>query len=386
MNNIYLDTASTTKPNQEVVDVIVEYLNNKWHNPSSLYSNATKVKENLNSAKKTVADFISANADEIYFTSSGSESNCWALQGFVNYTRNHTDKVPVIITSKIEHHSIMACLDELKYDAHVFYIDVNKDGVVNIKQLDDYLHKFDLDSYSVLVSIMHANNEIGSIQDIELISKIVHGHNGAILHCDCTQSFGHIPIDVNYLGIDMMTASGHKISAPKGTAILYKRNGININPLIFGSQMNGLRGGTENTAYIMGFAKAVELSKKRVQDSNRIELVRDYFINKLTDAGCKLNGPVDNRLPSNINVMLPKEVGGEEMLLLLDMSGICIGVGSACNSMMKKPSYVLKAIGLTDEECARSIRITFSEDISNEDIDKVVKEIENSIKILRQAN
>lgn len=385
MNNIYLDNSATTRPAREVVDVIVDYLVDRWHNPSSLYSNATKAKEDLNSAKKTVANFISANADEIYFTSSGSESNCWALQGFVNYARHH-DKFPVVIASKIEHHSIMACLDELKNDAPVYYVHVDKDGFINMEELESYLKLYSNSSKaSILVSIMQANNEIGTIQDIKYISEMVHKYN-AVLHCDCTQSFGHIPISVAYLGIDMMTASGHKINAPKGVGFLYKRNGININPLIYGSQMNDMRGGTENVPYIMGFAKAVELSDKRVLDCRKIEIVRDSFIDELIGIGCKLNGAKYYRLPNNINVMLPDGVGGEEMLYMLDFSNIMISTGSACNSMMKEPSYVLKAIGLTDEECARSIRITFSEDISNEDIDKVVKEIENSIKILRQVD
>lgn len=381
MEKIYLDTASTTKPAKEVADVINEYLTDKWYNPSSLYGDAIKVKNDLNSAKKTVADFISSKPEEIYFTSGGSEGNCWALQGFVNYVRNHEDDYPVIITSKIEHHSIMAYVDEFKYDADasVFDVPVDKNGFIDIKELEYLIDCFDNDK--VLVSIQHANNEIGTIQDIKTISKIVHKYNG-VLHCDCTQSFGHIPINVNELGIDMLTASGHKINAPKGIGFLYVRDGVNITPIIFGSQMNGMRGGTENIPYIMGFAKAVELSRKRVQNANRISLIGDYFAERLVEIGCKVNGDRVNRLPNNINVQLPEGVSGEAMLYTLDLSGIQISTGSACNSHSVEPSKVLKAIGLTDEEAARSIRITISSDITMEQIQYVVGEIEKAIKIL----
>lgn len=394
MHKIYLDEASTTKPSSEVVDVIIKYLVELWYNPSSLYSDAIKVKEDLDKAKKVVADFIGADVEEIYFTSSGSESNCWALQGFVSHTRNYTNNRPVIITSDIEHHSIVACTGELsnRYDVLVYHVGVDENGFVKLDELEELLEKCNEDWANILVSVMQANNEIGTIQNIKAVSDMVHKYGG-IVHCDCTQSFGHIPIDVKFIDADMITASGHKINAPKGIGFLYKRNGVDINPIIFGSQMNNMRGGTENVPYIMGFAKAVELSKKTVQNRKRIELVRNYFIDKLVSIGCKLNGPepsdadkiYDNRLPNNINVILPDGVGGEEMLYMLDTAGIKIGTGSACNSMIKKPSHVLKAIGLTDEECMRSIRITFSEYISNEDIDKVVKEIENCIKLLKNT-
>lgn len=395
MCKIYLDEASSTKPKQEVIDVIIEYLTSKWYNPSSLYSDAVKVKEDLNKAKKIVADFIGANAEEIYFTSSGSESNCWALQGFVSRTRNHTNNRPVIITSDIEHHSIMACTEELsnRYDVLVYHVGVDENGFIKLDELEELLEKCNQDWANILVSVMQANNEIGTIQNIKAVSDMVHKYNGTV-HCDCTQSFGHIPIDVDFIGVDMLTASGHKINAPKGIGFLYKRNGVDINPIIFGSQMNNMRGGTENVPYIMGFAKAVELSKNTVQNRKRIELVRNYFIDKLVSIGCKLNGPepsntdkiYDNRLPNNINVVLPDGVGGEEVLYMLDTAGISVSTGSACNSMFKEPSYVLKAVGLTDEECMRSIRITFSEYISNEDIDKVVKEIDNCIRLLKEAD
>lgn len=382
MDKIYLDTASTTRVDKEVVDVINKYMVDSWYNPSSLYGDAVKVKNDLDSAKKTVADFIGAKPNEIYFTSGGSESNCWALQGFVNYTRNHAYKTPVVITSNIEHHSIVLCADELKHNALVYQIGVDEKGFVDIEELESYLKFYkDNNNFNVLVSIMHANSEIGTIQDIESISKLVHKYNG-ILHCDCTQSFGHIPVNVEVMCADMITASGHKINCVKGSGFIYIREGVNINPIIFGSQMRGMRGGTESMPLIMGFAKAVELSKKRVQDANRVSLISDYFTERLVEIGCKVNGDRVNRLPNNINVQLPEGVSGEAMLYTLDLSGICISTGSACNSHSVEPSKVLKAIGLTDEEAACSIRLTISSDITMEQIQYVVGEIEKAIKIL----
>lgn len=380
MKEIYLDSAATTKPRKEVVIAMMPYLTEDYYNPSSLYSNGVKVKNTIDNARKTVGKFINADADEIFFTSGASESNCWAIQGRILNGINefvNTD----IITTKIEHKSIMNCVDSMKhFGCNVSYLNVDHDGFIDIEQL-----KFAIDCChnDVLVSIQLANNEIGSIQNIKIISKIVHEHNG-ILHVDATQAFGQIHIDVKDMGIDMLSASGHKIGAPKGIGVLYKKKDVDIYPLIYGSQMNGLRGGTENVPYIVGMAKAVEHINIKMEDSYTIDCKRDILINRLKDIGCKLNGPIKNRLPNNISIQLPEGVGGEEMLYLLDLDGIMVSTGSACNSHAKEPSYVLKAIGLTDDEAARTIRITVSTDIDYATINKVVDEIEKNINLIKE--
>lgn len=385
MEKIYLDNAATTKPEKKVVDAAMPYLTEQWQNPSSLYSDGVRAKMAVENARSIVGEFIGAKADEIYFVSSGSEANCWAIQGFVNRVRKSNSE-PFIITTKIEHHSIMECtkaMKELGYS--VAYIDVNECGFVDTDQLIDALEfgiKYVEAPENILVSIQYANNECGTIQDIKTISGIVHEY-GAKLHTDAVQAFGHILINVDYLNIDMLSASGHKIGAVRGTGILYKKSDMDIEPIIYGSQMNGLRGGTEDTFGIAAFAEAVELAKQTVADTTRISLASGYLIDKLEAIGCELNGDRDYRLPNNVNVILPEGVGGEEMMLSLDLAGIECSTGSACNSRMKEPSYVLKAIGLSDEECARSIRLTIPNDISFGDIDKVVDEIERCIKLIK---
>jgi len=382
MDGIYLDAAATSMPKSEVVDSMMPYLTKIWHNPSSLYSDAIKVKQDVENARKTIANFIGANTEEIYFTSGGSESNCMAIRGWADKSKLN-DYHPVIITTQIEHKSIMSCVKYIAEDfCDVIKLSVDSDGFVNINILKNFLEYYNNpEHYNVLVSIQFANNEVGVIQHVKEISKIVHSY-GAVLHVDAVQAFGQIQIDVNDLNIDMMSVSGHKIGTPKGIGFLYKRNGIDINPLIFGTQEQGLRGGTENVPYIIGMAKAVELAIDSIKNASNIIITRDYFINRLEKIGCKLIGSKESRLPNNISVMLPEEVGGEECLYMLDMSRIMISVGSACNSHSKEPSHVLKAIGLNDEEASRVIRITFHQDIAIKEIDKTIKEIEKIIGLL----
>lgn len=372
---VYLDVAATTKPKQEVIDAMMPYLTEKWHNPSSLYSTSVQVKNDIENARKTIGEFINADAGEIYPTSGGSESNCWAIQGFVN---NYPS--PVVITSSIEHKSIMSCVDNIH--ATVEHISVDSNGFVDIESLREKIIFYKATLHNVLVSIQFANNEIGTIQDIKTIAGIAHRH-GALFHVDAVQAFSQIPIDVKKLGIDMLSASGHKLGAPKGVGILYIKNGVKIKPLIYGSQMDGMRGGTENVPYIIGMAKAVELAKSSVKLQSRISLIRSYFIGQLESIGCELNGSSDNRLPNNINVILPEGISGESLLYMMDLSAIMIATGSACNSRSVEPSYVLKAIGLSDEQAARSVRITFSSDITREEIDDVIEEMEKCFKLLK---
>ena len=379
---IYLDAAATAKY-MESDDIIIETMTNAmrncWMNPSSLYS--SKIKDEIDKCRKNIAAFINAKSDEIIFTSGASESNNQAIRGWVDEVWLKSFKTPCIISTHIEHKSILKLLEESNLDALVKYCDVSKSGFVDYESLERLLPMNDKEP--VLVSVGLANNEIGTIQDIKKISNLVHKYNG-ILHVDATQAFGKIPINVNELGIDMMSASGHKISPVlKGTGFLYKKNGINIQPLIYGTQENGLRGGTENTFDIIGLSKALEFCD--VSDEKIKEMCdkRDYFIACLERKfGCKLNGHPIERLPNNISITFIQNITGESLLYMLDMCEIAISTGSACNSREIKSSYVLKNIGLSDEDAMKTIRITLPDNITYEDIDKAVKEIVKAIKII----
>ncbi len=375
---IYLDNAATTKVKQEVVEAMMPYLTEQYYNPSSLYSPAVKIKEDIERARKIVGNFIKASGNEIYFCSGGSEANCFAISGFCHYW--NTLKVrPVIITSTIEHKSILECVKNMIAD--VYYVDVDNNGLIKSDTLSELLNDISLWGLPLLCSFQLANNEIGTIQDIKKISNIIWQHGG-LLHVDAVQAFGQLPIDVDEMGIDMLSVSGHKIGCPKGTGFLYIRKGITISPMIYGSQMDGKRGGTENVPYIMGMAKAVELCDISENKTREMRSKRDYFIGCLeAKFGCKLNGS-QIRLPNNINITFPQNITGETFLYTLDISEIQIGVGSACNSQSIEPSYVLKAIGLSDEEAMRTIRITISDDITYEDIDYVISEIDKAIKLI----
>lgn len=378
----YLDAASTSDY-KEVDDIIVDTMTNAmktyWQNPSSLY--ASNVKDVINICRKQVADFIGAKSNEIYFTSGASESNNMAIRGWVDEELKDGYKAITIITTPIEHASILKLVKSRTLDAHIRFCDVDEFGVIDYRSLKTLLYF--CDDEPILVSVHMANNEIGTIQDIKRISELVHKYGG-VLHVDATQAFGHIPIDVEELGIDMISASGHKISPVlKGVGFLYKKNGIDIQPLICGSQENELRGGTENTFGIIGLSKAVELcdiSQEKIDDMHNKQ---DYFIKLLESKfGCKLNGS-QCRLPNNINVILPDGVMGESVLYMLSMSDIFISTSSACNSHSIKPSVVLKNIGLTDEEAMRSIRITMPDNITYEDIDYFISELDKTIKIIK---
>lgn len=389
---LYLDSAATAKPNKEVLKAVMPYLTDDFYNPSSIYSDGVRVRRAIDNARESIAGFINADTDEIFFTSGSSESNCWAIQGYLLagvmdiFTTS-------IVTTKIEHKSIMECVDAMErfgnatYYCDVTYLDVDKDGFVNMEQLESvFKDREEPDYYDIFVSIQLANNEVGTIQNIKAISDVIHKYGG-VLHVDATQAFGQIPIDVKAMGIDMLSASAHKLEGGfKGVGLLYKKKDIEIQPIIYGSQNAGLRGGTENVAGIVGFAKAVELASEEMEDKLALSVKRDYFINELTRNGCKLNGASVHRLPNNINVMLPEGIGSEELLYMLDLDDIQCSAGSACNSHSKKPSYVLKALGLTDEEAAKSVRFTISSDITYEAIDYVVEKVVKIMKIIRNSN
>lgn len=376
---IYLDAAATTQPKQEVVQAMMPYLIEQWYNPSSLYNSSVKIKDDIERARKFVGNFIKATGDEIYFTSSGSESNCWAISGFCHYW-NILNVRPVIVTSTIEHKSILECVKNMIAD--VYYIDVDKDGFIKLDVLSELLNDISLCGLPLLCSFQLANNEIGTVQDIKKISNIVRQYGG-VLHTDCVQAFGQIPIDVDEMGIDMLSVSGHKIGCPKGIGFLYIRKDTDISPMIYGTQMNGKRGGTENVPYIIGLSKALEFCNTSVEYLKEMCDKRDYFINCLkTKFGCKLNGHPTKRLPNNISVTFPHNITGESFLYMLDMSDIQISTGSACNSKSILPSYVLEAIRLGNEDAIKTIRITLPNNITYQDIDKVIEEIDKIIKII----
>ena len=376
---IYLDNAATTKVKREVVEAMIPYLTEQYYNPSSLYSHATKIKEDIEGARKIVGNFIKANSDEIYFTSSGSESNCWAISGFCHYW-NALKIKPVIITSTIEHKSILECVKNMIAD--VYYVDVDKDGLIKLDVLSNLLNDVSLWGLPLLCSFQLANNEVGTIQDIKKISTIIEQHGG-LLHVDGVQAFGQVLINVDEMGIDMLSVSGHKVGCPKGIGFLYIRKGTTISPMIYGSQMDGKRGGTENVPYIMGMAKAIELCRIDYLKSTELCEKQLYFIRCLIkNFDCVINGSVTDRLPNNINVTFPQNITGESLLYTLDLSDIQISVGSACNSRSIEPSYVLKEIGLTNDEAMRTIRISLSNDITYKQIDYIIDEIDKAIKLI----
>lgn len=375
---IYLDAASTAK-RENIDNVIIETMTDAmrkyWMNPSSLY--ATHVKEEIDRCRSNIAKFINAEPSEIYFTSGASESNNWAIRGWADEIWLKTFKTPCVVSTHIEHKSILKLFEDGNLDAVVKYCSVDEFGIVDLKSLERQLRE------PVLVSIHMANNEIGSIQPIKEISDLVHKHGGT-LHVDATQALGHIPIDVKELGIDMMSASGHKISPVlKGIGFLYKKKCINIHPLIYGAQENGLRGGTENTFGIIGLSKAIDCCDIGYEKFEDISNKRDYFIESLESKyGCKLNGHREHRLPNNINVTFPQNITGESLLYTLDLSDIKVSVSSACNSKFIVPSHVLKGIGLSDDQAMRTVRFTLPDYIAYEDIDYAIKEIGKSIKLI----
>ena len=381
---IYLDAASTAKYrniDDIVVNTIMTAMQDSWMNPSSLY--AANIKCKIDKCRANIAEFIGANAEEIYFTSGASESNNWAIRGWVDAKRFDDYGVINVITTYIEHKSILEAVSHLGSNVAVEYCNVNQYGTVKYDHLKFMLDIFHNNKEPILVSIGMANNEIGTIQQIRKIADLVHEYEG-VLHVDATQCFGHIPIDVEELGIDMMSCSGHKISPVlRGIGFLYKRNGIDIQPLIYGAQESKMRGGTENTYGIIGLNKALEYCDLSEKTTEELIRKRDYFIDYLKlKFNCKLNGHTESRLPNNVNVTFPNNITGESLLYVLDMSDIKISTGSACNSKEVEPSHVLKTIGLTDEETMRSVRFTLPDDITYQEIDKVIDDIDKAIKII----
>jgi len=364
MNRIYMDHGATTPLHPEVIDLMSAFMRETYGNPSSLHYFGREAKKQVDHARQQVADLIGATAEEIFFTGSGTESDNMAVAGAL---LAHEKKGKHLITTSIEHHAVLETAKHLArvgYD--VTYLPVDEYGVVNPEDV-----KKSIRPDTVLVSVMHANNENGSIQPIAEISQITR-EAGVLLHADCVQSAGKIPVDVNALGLDLATLSGHKIYGPKGIGALYKRKGTKIKPLIFGGgQEKKIRSGTENTLAIVGFGLASEIAARDLEAENhRLSGLRDRLIQGVMAAipEVSLNGHPQNRLPHNAHFSFIY-VEGESLLLSLDMKGIAVSSGSACSSASLNPSHVLAACGLSLEKMHGSIRFTLGRDNTEEDVD-----------------
>lgn len=378
---IYLDNAATTKVRKEVLDEMLPYFTEYYTNPSSIYTSSREVSKKVEEAREVLAKTINASKDEIYFTSGGSESDNWAIKKIMIGRMN---KGKHIITTKIEHHAILESCHYLeKLGFEVTYLNVDKDGIIDLHELENSIRED-----TVMVSIMAANNEIGSIMPLKEIGEICKKHN-IIFHTDAVQAYGNVNIDVNLMNIDLLSTSAHKIEGPKGIGFLYVRKGVNILPLINGGmQERGKRAGTTNAPSIIGFAKAAELKFNEMEKNNKYVLsLREHLIDRVLNEipYSKLNGSRIKRLPGNANFSF-QFIEGEGMLLKLDAKGICASSGSACTSGSLDPSHVLLAIGLPHEIAHGSLRLTMNHDNTMEEIDYVVDTLKEIISNLRSMS
>ena len=378
---IYLDNAATTQVYPEVFEEMKPYFTEYYGNPSSVYQFAQESKNKVERAREEIAEMLNAKPEEIYFTGGGSESDNWAL---VATAETYAKKGKHIITSKIEHHAILHTCEYLESRGYeVTYLDVDENGLIDLEQL-----KKSIREDTILISIMSANNEIGTIQPIAEIGKIAKEHE-IFFHTDAVQAFGHIPIDVEEMQIDMLSASGHKIHGPKGIGFLYIRKNVRIGAFIHGgSQERGKRAGTHNVPGIVGLAAAAKIAKENLESNMEYETkLRDYAISRIENEipFAVLSGHRTKRLPNNIHFCF-RFIEGESMLILLDQAGICGSSGSACTSGSLDPSHVLLAIGRPHEIAHGSLRLTLSEKNTKEEIDKVVDELKKIIERLRSMS
>lgn len=379
---IYLDNAATTKTDPEVVEAMIPYFSENYGNPSSIYELAGKSKTAMEEAREKIAGVLNARTNEIYFTAGGSEADNWALvAAFDAYAQkgNH------IITTKIEHHAILHTCEYLeKYrGARITYLDVDENGIVKLDELEKAITE-----ETILISIMFANNEIGSIQPVREIGMIAREHQ-ILFHTDAVQAFGQLPIDVDALNIDMLSSSAHKINGPKGIGFLYIRKGVKIRSFIHGgAQERKRRAGTENVPGIVGYGEAARLAEEsREERTARERELRDYMIERILKEVpyCRLNGDQKRRLPNNVNISF-EFIEGESLLLMLDGYGICASSGSACTSGSLDPSHVLLAIGLPHEIAHGSLRLTLGKETTKEEIDYTVDKIKEVVSQLRSMS
>ena len=378
---IYLDNAATTKTAPEVVDAMLPYFSEYYGNASTIYSLGAESKKAMDHARQTIADSLGAKPEEIYFTAGGSESDNWALKATAEA---YASKGKHIITTKIEHHAILHTCEYLeKRGFEITYLNVDRDGLISLDEL-----KAAIRPDTILISVMFANNEIGTIEPIAEIGEIAKEH-GVLFHTDAVQAYAQVPINVDEMHIDMLSASGHKLNGPKGIGFLYIRKGVKIRSFVHGgAQERSRRAGTENIPGIVGLGAAVERAMRIMDSKTRKEIeLRDYLIGRLENEipHCWLNGHRTKRLPNNINFSF-LFIEGESMLIMLDMKGICASSGSACTSGSLDPSHVLLAIGLKHEEAHGSLRLTLSEDSTKEEMDIVAEEVKKIVPRLRDMS
>ena len=378
---IYLDNAATTKTAPEVVDAMLPYFSEYYGNASTIYSLGAESKKAMDHARQTIADSLGAKPEEIYFTAGGSESDNWALKATAEA---YASKGKHIITTKIEHHAILHTCEYLeKRGFEITYLNVDRDGLISLDEL-----KAAIRPDTILISVMFANNEIGTIEPIAEIGEIAKEH-GVLFHTDAVQAYAQVPINVDEMHIDMLSASGHKLNGPKGIGFLYIRKGVKIRSFVHGgAQERSRRAGTENIPGIVGLGAAVERAMRIMDTKTRKEIeLRDYLIGRLENEipHCWLNGHRTKRLPNNINFSF-LFIEGESMLIMLDMKGICASSGSACTSGSLDPSHVLLAIGLKHEEAHGSLRLTLSEESTKEEMDIVAEEVKKIVQRLRDMS
>lgn len=378
---IYVDHAATTATKPEVLQEMLPYFTERFGNASSIYSLGRESKKAIEEAREKVAKAIGADMKEVYFTAGGTEADNWALKGVAYANKKKGNH---IITSSIEHHAILHTCEFLKGEGfEVTYLPVDEDGLVSLEDL-----KNAITDKTILISVMYANNEIGTIEPIKEIAKIGK-ERGIIVHTDAVQAIGNVPIDVNELGVDLLSMAGHKFYGPKGVGVLYIRKGTKIHSFVQGGgQEKGVRAGTENLPGIVGIGKAIELAVQNLDSyATKVKGLRDKLIKEIIDKVpyVKLNGHPQNRLPGNVNISF-EFIEGESMLLMLDMKGICASSGSACTSGSLDPSHVLLAIGLPHEMAHGSLRVTFGEENTQEDVEKIVEILIPIVQRLRDMS
>lgn len=378
---IYMDNAATTAVLPEVLDKMIPYYKDIYSNPSAIYSFAQKSKNVVEDARALIADTLGAAANEIYFTGGGSESDNWALK---LVAEKYKDIGKHIITTAIEHHAILHTaeyLEKMGYD--VTYIEPDNNGYISPSKVADAIRPD-----TILISVMTANNEVGTIEPISEIGKIAH-ERGIIMHTDAVQAYGHIPIDVKTMNIDMLSASGHKFNGPKGVGFLYVNNHVKFGSFIHGgAQERGRRAGTINVPGIVGMAAAAAIHSKNMADDNEyISKLRDYMIDKIKTEipYTYVNGSLTDRLPNNINISF-EFIEGETLLIMLDQDGICASSGSACTSGSLNPSHVLKAMGITDSLSHSALRLSISKDTTYDEADYVIDRLKIYVDRLRRMS
>lgn len=378
---IYLDNAATTKVADSVVDEMLPYFKEYYGNASSIYQLGAKSKEALDESREYIAGTLGAKTNEIYFTAGGSESDNWAIKATADA---YAQKGKHIITSAIEHHAVLHTCEYLeKHGYEVTYVGVDENGVIKLDEL-----KAAIRPDTILISVMFANNEIGTIQPIKEIGEIAKEHD-ILFHTDAVQAYAQVPINVDEMHIDMLSASGHKLNGPKGIGFLYIRKGIKIRSFVHGGQQErGRRAGTENIPGIVGLAAAAKRSFSMLEEKMKKEIeLRDYLISRIEAEipYCRLNGDRKKRLPNNVNFSF-QFIEGESMLILLDSKGIAASSGSACTSGSLDPSHVLLAIGLPHEIAHGSLRLTLSEENTKEEMDYVVEQLTVILERLRSMS